>query len=72
MEYLNVCDNLADHMVGNVYAKFRWVAIRGYMGLWLECEAVLSGLCMFANWECKETNVPVTRLQATSVGARQL
>lgn len=24
VEYLNVCDNLADHMVGNVYAKFRW------------------------------------------------
>jgi splicing factor U2AF subunit len=23
VEYLNVCDNLADHMVGNVYAKFR-------------------------------------------------
>ena len=28
VEYLNVCDNLADHMVGNVYAKFRcgWAA----------------------------------------------
>ena len=25
IEYLNVCDNLADHMVGNVYVKFRWV-----------------------------------------------
>jgi splicing factor U2AF subunit len=23
VENLNVCDNLADHMVGNVYAKFR-------------------------------------------------
>lgn len=23
LESLNVCDNLADHMVGNVYAKFR-------------------------------------------------
>ncbi|KAL4451703.1 hypothetical protein ABPG75_007365 [Micractinium tetrahymenae] len=23
VEYLNVCDNLADHMVGNVYVKFR-------------------------------------------------
>ena len=25
LEYLCVCDNLADHMVGNVYAKFRRV-----------------------------------------------
>ncbi len=23
IENLNVCDNLADHMVGNVYLKFR-------------------------------------------------
>ncbi|KDD73606.1 hypothetical protein H632_c2013p0, partial [Helicosporidium sp. ATCC 50920] len=23
VEYLNVCDNLADHLVGNAYAKFR-------------------------------------------------
>lgn len=23
IEYLNVCDNLADHMVGNCYVKFR-------------------------------------------------
>jgi hypothetical protein len=23
LENLNVCDNLADHLVGNVYAKFR-------------------------------------------------
>ncbi len=23
VEYLNVCDNLADHMVGNVYVKFK-------------------------------------------------
>jgi Flp pilus assembly CpaF family ATPase len=23
IENLNVCDNLADHMVGNVYVKFR-------------------------------------------------
>ncbi len=23
LENLNVCDNFADHMVGNVYAKFR-------------------------------------------------
>lgn len=23
IEHLNVCDNLADHMVGNVYIKFK-------------------------------------------------
>ena len=23
VEYLNVCDNLADHMVGTVYVKFK-------------------------------------------------
>ena len=23
VEHLNVCDNLADHMVGNVYIKFK-------------------------------------------------
>ena len=23
IEYLNVCDNLADHMVGNCYVKFK-------------------------------------------------
>ena len=25
IEHLNICDNLADHMVGNVYIKFKWV-----------------------------------------------
>lgn len=23
IEHLNICDNLADHMVGNVYIKFK-------------------------------------------------
>ncbi|KAJ7546322.1 hypothetical protein O6H91_08G035700 [Diphasiastrum complanatum] len=37
LESLNVCDNLADHMVGNVYAQFREeeeaaVALRGLTG----------------------------------------
>lgn len=25
IEHLNICDNLADHMVGNVYIKFKCV-----------------------------------------------
>lgn len=35
VEYLNVCDNLADHMVGNVYVKFRCAARRGPASIWL-------------------------------------
>ena len=27
IEHLNICDNLADHMVGNVYIKFKWVFV---------------------------------------------
>lgn len=35
IENLNICDNLADHMVGNVYVKFRDedAAARAYQGL---------------------------------------
>ena len=35
VQNLNVCDNLADHMVGSVYAKVR----RPYSGCSLGCKA---------------------------------
>ena len=44
VEYLNECDNLADHMVGNVYAKFWWVCEQLW-GLVLE-----GGCCVLARW----------------------
>lgn len=27
VEEMNVCDNLGDHLVGNVYVKVRWIAV---------------------------------------------
>lgn len=48
VEYLNVCDNLADHMVGNVYAKFRCAS--HLPGRLLNGRLLSAGWCGLAAW----------------------